>query len=163
MKNPSVIGSQAFSVAMADKKGASTIVAVGSPAYTSSDPIGSAAVYELLSTPCIDSIAEMRIDTVKMDKIPFFCKWVNKGQGSTCADAGLLKYHCPDACGTCANNGCLDSMSTFIVDGSETSCMNVMGFDQNLIDILCKNKRIRTSCRDTCGYCGDNSPSNPWP
>jgi len=52
-------------------------------------------------------------------------------------------------------------MATFIVGGGETSCMEVMGFDKTRIDILSKKEIIRTSCRSTCGYCGEINPSYP--
>lgn len=164
VKYPATPGSEVNSVAIADFGGrnAATMVAVGSKRlYSTEGPIGSAAVYKLKSIPCVDSVAEMRMDTMNMDEIPFFCKWVNKGQGSTCDEFGLLKEHCPDSCGTCADYGCSDSMATFIVKGSETYCADVNGQEQNLVDILCENKRIRTSCRGTCGYCGNISPGEP--
>lgn len=158
VKSPSITGSVVNSVAIADIGGrkAATMVAVGSRrVYSTDGPIGSAEVYTLKSIPCVDSVAEMRmLDTMTMDEIPFFCKWVNKGQGSTCGEFGLLKDHCPDSCGTCADYGCSDSMAAFIVTGSETSCTTLSGYDQTLVDVLCKNKKIRTSCRGTCGYCG---------
>jgi hypothetical protein len=167
VKPPSMGGSAFYSVAMADKvggKNAATMVAFGSVAYDpNEDPIGSAAVYKLESIPCIDSTAETRMDTMHMDEIPFFCKWVNKGQGSTCGEFGLLKDHCPNSCGTCADYGCSDSTATFIVNGGETSCMDLMGFDQPLVDILCQKEQIRTSCRSTCGYCGVSNPAYPEP
>ena len=127
-------------MAIADKAGgknAGTNVAVGSRTVVTHDPIGSAAVYNLSSTPCIDSPAEMRLDTMSSDQIPFFCHWVTKGQGSICSETGYLKDHCPNSCGSCAMYGCSDSMATFVVNGSETSCMSLMmSGDQTLIDLL---------------------------
>jgi hypothetical protein len=158
VKDVSSPGSNVNSVAIADiagGKSAGTNVAVGSRTVVTLDPIGSAAVYNLSSTPCIDSTAEMRLDTMYSDKIPFFCRWVTKGQGSTCSETGYLKDHCPNSCGSCAMYGCSDSTATsFVVNGSETSCMSLtMSGDQTLIEILCQQKKIRTSCRRTCGYC----------
>lgn len=163
LTTPSVYGSRVHSVDIAvqqGQKGAVTRVAVGSNTVVTLDPIGSAAVHKLKSIPCVDSNAEMRMDTTYMDNIPFFCRWVNKGEGSTCDTSGLLKEHCPKSCGTCTDYICSDSMATFVVNGSETSCLILsMLPDPANIEVVCQNNnKIRRSCRHTCGYCGNTNP-----
>lgn len=157
LKSESTPGANVHSVAIADKgrgNNAGTNVAVGSRTVVTLDPIGSATVYNLSSVPCIDSPAEIRMESMYGDKIPFFCKWVNRGQGSTCNETGYLRGHCPSSCGSCAMWGCSDSLARFVVNGGETDCMALMASgDQTLIDLLCENNRVRKSCRSTCGYC----------
>jgi len=73
------------------------------------------------------------MDKMNIDAIPIIYKWINKGQGSISGKFGLLKDHWPDSCVACADYRywCSDSMATFIVGGSETSCMNEYNwFDQ---------------------------------
>merc|ERR1711865_221899 len=61
-------GSRVASVDIAVKQNGRTRVAVGSDTVTTQSPIDSAAVHELMSIPCIDSNAEMRMKTMEMDE-----------------------------------------------------------------------------------------------
>jgi len=153
LTTPPSSGSRVASVDIAVKQNGRTRVAVGSDTVTTQSPIGSAAVHELMSIPCIDSNAEMRMKTMEMDEIPFFCKWLNRGQGSTCAPFFNLVNHCPKSCGTCGDHMCSDSTATFVVNGINKSCT-----DPDIAQRCSSEETIRDTCRQTCGYCGNINP-----
>ena len=99
---------------------------------------------------CIDSTFPIAYTEIAEASVP--CELVSVTI-CLCSDPDVSS-HCPSACDSCAEYGCVDSTATFFSPaGSAVTCDMFSFLEPEEVESYCEIDIIRDTCRGTCGVC----------